>query len=76
MTDPTAAATAIPGTESRYDVKIEKVGGARKRITVTVPVDVITEKIEESMRALDLGPVHYLDADGHPVERKTDYSSR
>jgi zinc protease len=44
------------------------------RVAVIVIGDL--EKIEESIRELDLGPVHYLDADGHLVDGKTDYSSR
>jgi len=38
--------------QDKYDVKIEDVGPAKKRLTITVPPDVIAEKIEESMGTL------------------------
>jgi len=47
MADATATAE-----KSIYDVKIEDVGAAKKRLTVTVPAAIITEKIEESMGTL------------------------
>ena len=47
MADETAATE-----EKTYDVKVEDAGPAKKRLTITVPVDVIAEKIEESMGTL------------------------
>jgi len=44
------------------------------RVAVIVVGDLA--KIEDSVRALDLGPVRYLDADGRPIDGKADYSSR
>jgi len=38
--------------ESIYDVKIEDAGPAKKRLTITVPPEVIGEKIEDSMGTL------------------------
>jgi trigger factor len=46
-------ATPPPAVEeSKYDIKIEEVGPAKKRLTITVPASVIDEKIEESLGTL------------------------
>lgn len=45
-------ADAPPATDSVYEVKIEDVGAAKKRLTVTVPASVINEKIDASMGTL------------------------
>jgi trigger factor len=47
MADATALSSA-----AAYDVKVEDVGGARKRLTITIPPQLIDEKIEESMGTL------------------------
>jgi trigger factor len=44
-----ATATTEPGT---YDVSIEEVSGARKRLTITVPAEMIGERITDSMGTL------------------------
>jgi trigger factor len=46
-----ADATAI-SSAAACDVKVEDVGGARKRLTITIPPQLIDEKIEESMGTL------------------------
>ncbi len=38
--------------KSRYEVTVEDLGAAKKRLSITVPVDVIDEKIRESMGTL------------------------
>jgi zinc protease len=44
------------------------------QVAVIVVGDV--EKIEESVRELNLGPIRYLDAEGTPMADKMEYSSR
>ncbi|MHC5113672.1 MAG: trigger factor [Planctomycetota bacterium] len=39
-------------TQSEYDIKVEDVSAAKKRLTITVPSTVIDEKIEASMGTL------------------------
>ena len=46
-----ADATATP--QSDQDVKIEDVGPALKRLTITIPAESVTEKIEESIGTLN-----------------------
>ncbi|MDY7108816.1 MAG: trigger factor [Planctomycetota bacterium] len=46
------AETTPTTEESIYDVKVEDVGPAKKRLTITVPAEVIGDKIEESIGTL------------------------
>jgi zinc protease len=70
---------------ARYPEKIETVDASVANQTASgyfrpdqVAIIVIgdLEKIEKSIRELDLGPVHYLDADGMPTDGTMEYSSR
>jgi zinc protease len=69
----------------RYPEKIEAVDAATvnrvaegyfhpDRVAIIVVGDL--EKIEEPIRSLGLGKIHHLDADGRPIDRGADVSTR
>lgn len=47
-------ANAETATEVQYKTSVEDAGPARKRLTITAPADVITEKIQQSLGTLSL----------------------
>ncbi len=49
-----AESTSTPeqSAEASNEVKIENVGPARKRLTITIPPEAITEKLEESIGSM------------------------
>jgi trigger factor len=46
------ADAAVTTEAQKYEVKVEDVGPAKKRLTITVPSDLVDEKLDESMATL------------------------
>jgi trigger factor len=46
------ADAAVTSAEQKYEVQVEDVGPAKKRLTITAPADLVDEKLDESMATL------------------------